>query len=372
MVTLGKVVVKVNSIDRHLYTVYTLVSVYSLRYEFLINLLYSLHCCSTPLQDPQQGTSSPRQTGNTGTPEPENLDIQVGGNCPGDQELNAGDQELNPGDQEMNPGDREWNIGGQEWNPGDFLRRSPRKRKKTTKYSALSPAEHSPGRSRRERKVSPKKGGHVGVREEVAELLEDRKKELESLRVAKMDNLRLKKTEEQVKRTEERQQVREARKEQRARENEEKRLQRQSRESARNKFRLAQSILKEAQKEKVRRQREREKVTKQKLLESLKEKRKEDKRRLQELVSLPLTASLSGGSSVEVDVLSPMTDLPPLPELVMGVAEDTIPRLLFVAEFLYSFADPLKLKRQISAGTLLKLGRYYNTTLCHYWDMSVK
>ncbi len=22
--------------------------------------------------------------------------------------------------------------------------------------------------------------------------------------------------------------------------------------------------------------------------------------------------------------------------------------------------------------TLLKMGRYYNTTLCHYWDMSVK
>ncbi len=22
-------------------------------------------------------------------------------------------------------------------------------------------------------------------------------------------------------------------------------------------------------------------------------------------------------------------------------------------------------------GTLLKMGRYYNTTLCHYWDMSV-
>ncbi len=23
-------------------------------------------------------------------------------------------------------------------------------------------------------------------------------------------------------------------------------------------------------------------------------------------------------------------------------------------------------------GTLLKMGRYYNTTMCHYWDMSVK
>ncbi len=26
---------------------------------------------------------------------------------------------------------------------------------------------------------------------------------------------------------------------------------------------------------------------------------------------------------------------------------------------------------QVSLGTLLKMGRYYNTTMCHYWDMSV-
>ncbi len=27
---------------------------------------------------------------------------------------------------------------------------------------------------------------------------------------------------------------------------------------------------------------------------------------------------------------------------------------------------------QYVESTLLKMGRYYNTTLCHYWDMSVK
>ncbi len=26
----------------------------------------------------------------------------------------------------------------------------------------------------------------------------------------------------------------------------------------------------------------------------------------------------------------------------------------------------------VSFNTLLKMGRYYNTTMCHYWDMLVK
>ncbi len=34
--------------------------------------------------------------------------------------------------------------------------------------------------------------------------------------------------------------------------------------------------------------------------------------------------------------------------------------------------DILVLMQQLRMTTQLKMGRYYSTTMCHYWDMSVK
>ncbi len=34
--------------------------------------------------------------------------------------------------------------------------------------------------------------------------------------------------------------------------------------------------------------------------------------------------------------------------------------------------NPSSIALCLKAGTLLKIGRYYNTTMCHYWDMLVK
>ncbi len=285
-------------------------------------LFYScnyIHCIPGHLQ---VGEETDRPTGHYQTPEPVQLDKPVKQDSP----------------------------EAQEPSPTAFVRRSSRRKRQTQKYST-PPAKASSPRVRNGRRRSPWKQRQT---EGLDELLEEKKGTLESLRSAQLGALRSRRIEEQLKRTEERAQARQARRDQREKENEGKRerkeQEREAREATRKKLRLAQGILKEAQRDRARRQREGERQRKQRQLERFKEQKMAERRKRSELLSLPLTGSLAEELSADNDVLCAMAELPPLPELVVGVTGDAIPRLLFVSEFLCSFGEPLKLKKHWSAG----------------------
>ena len=166
-----------------------------------------------------------------------------------------------------------------------------------------------------------------------------------------------------------------------------------SRIRAREKMRLAQSVKRQAMKEMKRVQREKERVRKQELLAELKERNRTEKRRKLELVTtrdlnshernevislgehlcrlypcnatsnlleflVPLAFPLQVGVSLVEDspedcLVAGVPTLPPLPPLTLPSTPSHLhSSLLFVAEFLTVFAQPLNLKKRVGVGEL--------------------
>ena len=235
------------------------------------------------------------------------------------------------------------------------FRRSPRRKTLTRTYNAQNFID-SPEKQHKKRKAkSPRKNFSNGL----GRKLETKHDELDSLREAQLSAIRSKKVEERQMRQEEQARRREELREQKLREKEELR-------SVKEKHRLARSILKDAQRDKVRRERERMKLQKSQQLEELKQKKSAEKKQLQELTSAPVVTTIEEVTlepdSPEECVMSGIPDLPKLASLEYGVSMSLLPRLLFVTEFLYVFAEALKLKRKLSAGVCVR--SYASVCVC--------
>ena len=240
-----------------------------------------------------------------------------------------------------------------------FLRRSPRRRVSIKKYISEDYRESpkSPRRRRGSKSLATSKRGSPKIEVDDEEFVKKRE-ELETLKSIHFDAIQSEKMEDKKRRMEGRRLVMEQRRrerEERARVKEEQRL---HKEEVKDKLRLARTLLKEAQRDKLRRNREKEKIRKQKQLEELKQKKMAQKKKMQELVSVP-AASTNTSEMRELPEEEPpgvyeapgVTDLPELPRLSLDVPDVLLPRFLFVCEFLYTFADAMKLKRKLMAGS---------------------
>ena len=187
----------------------------------------------------------------------------------------------------------------------ESVRRSPRKRKRTSRYLSDdfrtdrdlngSSTNDQGSLLSNDNEVNPQSPSNT-THNSQGEIIyrEDLKEELEMLRASRMELMRSSKACERQKILEEkatqRDEIRKIKCEERAKDleekkraNEEKKL---SRIVAQEKLKLARNLLKEAQRDVKRRQKEREKLKKQKELRKLKENKQNERKRMQELVSV--------------------------------------------------------------------------------------